>query len=333
MSRALAALTVLLPLAACNVDPESISADWPQASWEDVSADALGTDVQLPPPGDLDLNVDGSLETGSALTFQVTNAPANASIWIVRGADAGGLEAGACPSVLGGVCLAINGPIPMFSINANANGQASRTLQVPSLPEQAMATFQAVVLAGANTSTSNPQIRHNPWANDSNDSDYEGLVLLGWEGAGQLGASGSFSGYEDQFFAAANATAGQIGYDACRLRWDGTAATPTTVPCADCEFQFAVDLTPAGEAGNESACMAVMAIDAATYQLPKSADWGFDQDFAYNGSTYAIMWYFDPAGGAWIPGVNTTGAPSSVGAFNPAAGSFEYVWLAGYFYY
>ncbi len=88
------------------------------------------------------------LAPGTAVEFRIAGLSAGESTTLVRGARVG---PGACPAVLGGVCLDVTGvPVIVGSAVADANGVARLRVQVPAgAPNGLELGVQAVAVRGA----------------------------------------------------------------------------------------------------------------------------------------------------------------------------------------
>lgn len=101
-----------------------------------------------PPPGSLTLTVT-PLVVGEQVTFTVTGAPPQGTVHLFR---AGSAQAGGfCPPPLSPTCMDLRQPVTrMFSMTADAQGRARRTLTLPPVAIS-QAAFQ-VAAAGGHTS-------------------------------------------------------------------------------------------------------------------------------------------------------------------------------------
>lgn len=104
-----------------------------------TASQAQAQDVSLTVP---------QLVPGEAIQVVVTGLNAGETVHLLRG---GGIGNGACPAVIGGQCLSITGsPTLQASLTADANGDATYTLNVPSgAPVGLTLGWQAAAVRGA----------------------------------------------------------------------------------------------------------------------------------------------------------------------------------------
>ena len=121
-------------LAACTHEAPLGLDDWGGSSW------------QAPPPGDLELDIDGSLRFGAWATLEVTGAQAYEQVYVVS--NRSGEGDGLCHPRLGGGCLGLNSPIELTgSVWSDLDGAATLSVRVED-PVETERCFQPIVLRG-----------------------------------------------------------------------------------------------------------------------------------------------------------------------------------------
>ena len=126
---------VWLLMGACSVESGLAIEEWGAPS------------MQAPPPGDLALEIEGSLRFGTWATLEVTGAQAYEQVYVVstRSGEGDGL----CHPRLGGGCLGLNSPIQLTgNVWSDLDGDAFLSVRV----EEEVGTercFQPIVLRGA----------------------------------------------------------------------------------------------------------------------------------------------------------------------------------------
>ena len=99
---------------------------------EEVAHDALewtGDVVRSPPAGDLSMDI-LSAEPGGLLEVEITGLGPYEQVFLLRGGEGGG----ACPAVLGGVCLELREPSVLVSGYASPEGVALLAQGLPDRP-------------------------------------------------------------------------------------------------------------------------------------------------------------------------------------------------------
>jgi hypothetical protein len=138
--RAVPALSVLLALTACGVEPEA------DLTWtEDMEGPAIELQARAVA---LTLTLDSVATPGGTASYTATGANPGEAIYFVR---AFGLGNGPCPSVIGGGCLDLDpGSVALLgNTPADGTGAASWDMPIPaSAPVGATLAVQAVVVRG-----------------------------------------------------------------------------------------------------------------------------------------------------------------------------------------
>lgn len=109
-----------------------------------------------------------------------------------------GAQAGVCPPQIAAanLCLDISAPAILGAAQTNASGEASLTFPMPATPDGFYQAFQAVLVAGANSATSNTEVRYNANYSDSADTGLNGLLIGAYIGAGTPTGQNAYTGVE-----------------------------------------------------------------------------------------------------------------------------------------
>lgn len=270
----------LLTLGACDT-----------AAPETTTDSSLAIEAAAPPgAGGLTLEIDGILEPGLPITFRVSGAAANASVYLVRGAAE---QAGAlCPAPLGGLCVDVTRAQIITTLRANGQGVATLTTNVPNLPDMTQVFFQAAT-GGAGAATSAVIPKWNPVP------DQQGEARLFLANLATV-SPGNYTGTQiEQYYSNA-----APDMDVCTIVWDvtGTGVAPLA-PCPSCDFVFNVTHANPTEATTSGDCLGLMDIDVPTIAAYQGGR-GYDQDYLYNGAPIAAMVIYDTTTGAWVAGAN-----------------------------
>ena len=322
-----------LAMSACSLDDsreDSQIDPWtgaPPVAIEDLEA----VDIQAGPPGagGFTLDVDGNLEPGSPITWTASGVPPGAPVWFFYGPNDLGSQNGACPPQLAAASLCLDiFPAYLGYAFADPSGTATLSLTVPPNPNGFALAFQAVLLAGPNSATSNTERRYNADPRDTNDTGFNGILIGAYLGAGVYNsASGGFDGVEEQVYYDGAYWNTSVQRDICRLRNDVTAPAAsgnTVAPCSTCAFQFTADFTPTlSDATEWGDCLDYLNLDPTT---ASSFEWSYGYDAA--SGQYLV---FDSATGLW--GVVDYGLGAGVASADPASGLFEYSSIFGLYYW
>lgn len=254
----------------------------------------------------LTLSAQGVAEPGTTLDFSVEGAQPGATVWVALGFQE---QVGAlCPPVLQGGCVDLASPRLLRTLTADAAGEATFQVTVPSTVARGAAAWFQAVSADA---TSNTVVRFR--TADSGDQTIERVLR------GQLADDGNRRGYFG-FRLLGEST----GFDRCAGGFSiGDDPTLAITPCPDCEFAFATpgatDWAEWTDAG--SACPLLYGTDLAPYYtFPYPLALGLDLDYGT-----VDVGVVDATGTSWFG----YAAPAT---FDPGSGRFSAT-LVSYPYY
>jgi hypothetical protein len=289
-------LALALALAGCAVDA-------------DLAAPASLPTDQAPPPGagGLTLEVDGILEPGTQVSFRVTGATPNATVYLVRGAAE---SAGAfCPPVLQGLCVDVTAPRLLTTIQANAQGVATFRATIPNLPDGTKAFLQAAE-GGASAATSNVVARYNPASTAAAPTGLGSVTFTLLELA-QVSQAAGYQGARVEQYDSTLYT----DVDACAIASDAVGANLGAYPpCAACTFAFAATISNYTDASRFGDCRRILGVDVTTLQ-PFTYAIGYQPNYTVAGyGALNVAMGYDPANQAWTW--------ISEARFSPANGQF-----------
>jgi hypothetical protein len=278
-------IALALALTGCAVDADV------DASTSDPAAMAT---EQAPPPGagGLTLEVDGILEPGTQVSFRVTGASANASVYLVRGA---GEAVGAfCPAVLQGLCVDVTSPRLLATVQANAQGVATFRATIPNLPDGTQAFLQAAE-GGAAAATSNVVPRYNPASTAAAPTGLGSVSFTLLE----LAQVNPVIGYQGARLEQYNSTL-YTDVDACSIASDAVGTNLGAYPpCAACTFAFAATVSNYTDASRFGDCQRILGVDVTTLQ-PFTYAIGYQPNYTVPGyGPLNVAMGYDPARQAW----------------------------------